>query len=142
MQIKIDPTGKIHSNFFAYEVLLVRTIYLFTLQEAEIVGNSRQSSSVVNSLGSFFMAPHKSSSCLWLFPFILLTLKKPYLFAPPGPTNITTMARQHTQFPLTFVYSLATRPPALHEIPTHRDILVQKGCFSNSSLCFWCYLFK
>ena len=47
----------------------MQCIYLFTPQEAEIVGNSRQSSSVVNSLGSFFMAPHKSSSCLWLFPF-------------------------------------------------------------------------
>ena len=57
MQIKIDPRGKIHSNFFAYEILLVRTIYLFTPQEAEIVDNPRYSSSVVNSLGSFYGAP-------------------------------------------------------------------------------------
>ena len=40
-----------------YEVWLVRRnlmqcIYLFTQQEAEIVGNSRLSSSVVNSFGS------------------------------------------------------------------------------------------
>ena len=47
MHVKIDPRarGKIDSNFFAYEVLLVRNnlmqyIYLFTPQEAEIVGNS------------------------------------------------------------------------------------------------------
>ena len=66
----------------------------------------------------------------------MITLKNPYLFASPGPTNITTMTRQHTQFPLTFVYSLAPRPLAFHEIPTHRGILVQKGCFSNSSPCF------
>ena len=58
----------------------MQCIYLFTPQEAEIVGNSRQSSSVVNSLGSFFMAPHKSSSCLWLFPFPLYDkFKKPLL---------------------------------------------------------------
>ena len=30
------------------------------------IGNSRQRSSVVNSLGKFFMASHKNSSCLWL----------------------------------------------------------------------------
>ena len=43
--MKIDPRGKIDSNFFAYEVLvrrnLMESIYLFTPQEAEIVGNSR-----------------------------------------------------------------------------------------------------
>ena len=51
--------------------------------------SSRSSSSVVNSLGSFFMASHKSFSCLWLFPFPprMINLKNPYLFAPPGPTN-------------------------------------------------------
>ena len=45
MKIKIDPRGKIDLNFFAYEVLVRRNlmwcIYLFTPQEAEIVGNSR-----------------------------------------------------------------------------------------------------
>ena len=68
----------------------MQCIYLFTTQEAEIVGNSRQSSSVVNFLDSFFMAPHKSSSSfLWLFPFPLhmIHLKKPFLFAPPGFTD-------------------------------------------------------
>ena len=103
----------------------MQCIYIFTPQEAEIVGNSRQCSSVINSLGSFFMVPHKSSSCLWLFPFPLYdNFKNSYLFASPGPTNIATMTRQHTQFPLTFVYSIAPRPQTFHEIPTHRDILV------------------
>ena len=83
MYIKIDPRGKIDPNF-GYEVLvrrnLMQCIYLFTPQEAEIVGNSRQCSSVINSLGSFFMVPHKSSSCLWLFPFPLYDkFKKPLL---------------------------------------------------------------
>ena len=108
----------------------MQCIYLFTPQEAEIVGNSRQSSSVVNSLGSFLWCPHKISSCLWLFPFPLYDIfKKPYLFAPLGPTNITTMTRQHTQFPLTFVYSLALRPLAFHKIPTHRGIFSAKRVF-------------
>ena len=44
MQIKIDPRGKIDSNF-AYEDLvrrnLLQCIYLFTSQEAEVVGNFR-----------------------------------------------------------------------------------------------------
>ena len=83
---------------------------------------------MVSSLGSFFMAPHKISSCLWLFPFPPYDKFKkpllPYFFAPPGPTSF--MTRQHTQFPLTFVYSLAFRPLAFHEIPTHRGILVQR----------------
>ena len=51
----------------------------------------------------------------------MITLKNPYLFASPGPTNITTMTRQHTQFPLTFVYSLAPRPLAFYESLIHRD---------------------
>ena len=73
MQIKIDRRrGKIDSGF-AHEVLvrrnLMKCIYLFTPQETEKVGNSRQSSSVVNSQGKIFMASHEGSSCLWLFPF-------------------------------------------------------------------------
>ena len=36
----------------------MQCIYLFTQQEAEIVGNSRQGGSVVNSLGGVFIAPH------------------------------------------------------------------------------------
>ena len=47
----------------------MQCIYPFTPQEADIVGNSQMSSSEVNSMVSFFMVPHKSSSCLWLFPF-------------------------------------------------------------------------
>ena len=134
MKIKIDSRGKIDLNFFAYEVLVRRNlmycIYIFT-QEAEIVGSSRQSSSVVNSLGSFLMAPHKSFSCLWLFPFL------PYnKFKKPLATSLLLqvpqiMTRGHTQFPVIFVYSLASMPLPFYEIPTHRGILVQKGCFSN-----------
>ena len=79
--MKLDPRGKIYSNFFAYEVLLRRNlmwcIYLFTPQETEIVVNSRLSSSVVNSLGSFFI-PFPSYD----------KFKKPLnLFPPPDPTN-------------------------------------------------------
>ena len=56
----------------------MQCMYLFTPQEAEIVGNYRYCSSVVNSLDSAFMAPHKSSSCLWLFLFLLYDkFKKP-----------------------------------------------------------------
>ena len=36
----------------------MQCMYLFTPKEAEIIGNSRQGSSVVNSLGSVFIAPH------------------------------------------------------------------------------------
>ena len=140
MQIKIGPRGKINANFFALEVLVRRSlmqyIYLFTTQETEILVNSRQSSSVVNSFGSLLMAPHKSSSYLWLFPF------PPYdKFKKPLATSLLLqvpkiMTRQHTQFPLTFVCSFAPRPLDFHKIPTHRGILVQKGCFSNLSPCF------
>ena len=71
------------------------------------------------------------------FPSLrMITVKNQQLFAPPANTNTTTMARQHTQLPLTFVNSLTPRTLAFHEIPTLRDILVQKGCFSNSSPCF------
>ena len=115
----------------------MQCIYLFTSREDGIVGNSRQNSSVVNSLGSFFMAPHKISLVCGFFSSLrMITVKNPYLFAPPANTNTTTMARHHTQFPLTFVNSLTPRPLAFHEIPTHRDILVQKGRFSYSSPCF------
>ena len=48
----------------------MQCVYPFTPQEAEIVGNSQMSSSEINSLGCLFMVPHKSSSCLWLFPFL------------------------------------------------------------------------
>ena len=125
MQIKIDPRGKIDSNFFVYEVLvrrnLMQCIYLSTPQEAKIVGNSRQSSSRVNSLGSSFMAPYKGSSCLWLFPFpsydkFKKTLATSLLLQVPQ-----IMTVQDTQFPLTFVYSLAPRPLAFHEIHTHTE---------------------
>ena len=86
----------------------------------------------------FFMVPHNSSSCLWLFPFSrMITLTNPYLLAPPGPTKITTMAWQHTYFTLTFVYSLPPSPLPFLEILTHRGILLQKGSFSNTSPCFW-----
>ena len=82
---------------------------------------------MVNSLGSFFMAPHKGSSCLWLFPYPLYdkfkkTIATSLLLQVPQ-----IMKREHTWFPLTFVYSLALSPLAFHEIPTHRGILVQKG---------------
>ena len=99
----------------------MQCIYLFTPQEAEIVGNSRQSSSVVNSLGSFFMAPHKSSSCLWLFPFPPYDDFKNLSVCSSRSLKMTTMTRQHTQFPLTFVYSLAPRPLAFYESLIHRD---------------------
>ena len=62
----------------------------------------------------------------------MTTIKNPHLSTPPGPTNMTTMTRQHTQFSPTFFYSLAPRSLAFHEIPSYR-ILVQKECFSNSS---------
>ena len=95
----------------------MQCIYIFTPQEAEIVGNSRQFSPVINSLGSFFMVPHKCYSCLWLFPFPLYdNSKNP--FAPPGPTNYDKTT--------TFVYSLAPRSLALHEIPTHRHISAKR----------------
>ena len=83
---------------------------------------------MVNSLGSFFMAPHKSSSSLWLFPF------PPYDKFKNSLLLCSTRSRklwQHTLFPLTFVYSLVPMSLALHEIPTNRGILVQKGCFSK-----------
>ena len=35
--------------------------------------------------------------------------------APPSPTNIKTMTRQHTWFRIPLIYSLAARPQALHE---------------------------
>ena len=107
----------------------MQCIYIFTTKEAEIVGNSRQSSSVANSVGSFLMVPHKSSSCLWLFPFPPYdNFKDPTSLFLQVPQIQLTMTRQHTQFPLTFVYSLAPRPQTLHEIPTlHRDIIVQRA---------------
>ena len=78
----------------------------FTLQQAEIVGNYRQCSSVVNSLGSFFMVPYKSS-CLWLFPFPPYDKFKKPLATSLFPHVPQFMTSQNTQFPLTFVYSLA-----------------------------------
>ena len=94
--MKIDTRGKIGSNFFACEVLvrgnLMQFKYLFTPQEAEIIGNSRQSSSVVNSLGSFFYgAPQKFLLFVAFLPSPplprMINFKKPYLFALPGHTN-------------------------------------------------------
>ena len=137
MQIKIYPRGKVDSNF-ADEVFvrtnLMQCIYLFTAKEAEIVVNSRQSSSVVNYLGSFFTAPHKSASCLWLFPF------PPYAnFKKPLPL----WSQEYNNYDkATYIVSFnlclfnCPRPLTLHEIPTHRGILVEKY-FSNSSPCFW-----
>ena len=140
MQIKIGPRGKINSNFFAYEVLirrnLIQYIYLLTPQETEIVVNSRQSSSLVNSLGSLLMAPHKSSSCLRLFPFPPYDKCKKHLATSLLLQVPQIMTRQHKQFPLTFFCSFDPRPLAFHKIPTHRGILVEKGCFSNLSPCF------
>ena len=124
MYIKIDPRGKIDPNF-GYEVLvrrnLMQCIYLFTPQEAKIVGNSRQSSSVVNSLGSFLWRPIKVPLVCGFSPSLcMINSKKPssYLFAPPGPTNYDKAT--------TFVYSLAPRSLALHEIPTHRHISAKR----------------
>ena len=109
---------------------IMQCIYLFTPQEAEIVGNSTQSSSVVNSLGSFFMVPIKVPLVSGFSPSLrMINLKHPYLFAPPGPTNYD---KAKYIVPLTFVYSLAPRPLAFHELTTHRGILVLK----ISSQCF------
>ena len=76
--------GKIDSNF-AYEVLVRRNfmqcIYLFTPEEAEIVGNTRQSSSVVNSLVSFFLwRPMNIPFVCGFSPSLhMITLKNPQL---------------------------------------------------------------
>ena len=85
---------------------------------------------MVNSLGSFFMAPHKSSSCLWLFPF------PPYdNFKKPLPLCFSRSHKYNNYDKATYIVSsklcLFTCPQAFHEIPTHRDILVQKECFSS-----------
>ena len=108
----------------------MQCIYLFTPQEAEIVDNSRQSCSVVNSLGSFFMALHKRFSCFgFSLSLLMITLKSPNLFVSPGPTNITTMTRQHKQFPLTFVCSLAPTL-SMKSLPTEA-YQCKKGVFQN-----------
>ena len=105
-------------------------IYLFTRQQTER-GRYFQIEQLSGQLPrQFFMVLHKSSSCLQLFPF------PPYdsiesstsLTLLPGPTNnITTVTRQHTQFPLAFVCSFAARLQTFNEIPTHKSILALKG---------------
>ena len=130
---------------FSYEVILYSAYIFLHHKRLKQTGNSRQSSSVVNSLGSFLMAPHKSYSCLWLFPFPPYdNFKHPsYLFAVPGPTNITTMTRQYTQFPLTFVYLLASRPQhTFHEIPTHRGISIVQRVFLKFISLFMVFTFQ
>ena len=107
------------------DVLKCSAYILLCNKRLKQVGNSRQSSSIINSLGSFSWRPIKGPLVCGLSPSLCMITLNPYLFAPPGPTNITTMKRQHTQFCLTFVYSLSPRPQAYHEIPTHRGILVQ-----------------
>ena len=127
-------------SFQQEETLCSAYIFLHYKRLKQVV-NSIQSSSVVNSLDSFFFWYHIRVPLLCGFsPSLrMITLKNPYLFAPPRSTN-TTMTRQHKQFPLTFIYLLAPKPQAFNEIPIRRGILVQIGCFSNSSPCFWCYL--
>ena len=66
----------------------MQCVYLFTPQEAKIVGNSRQSSSVVNFLGSFFKRPiNVSLLCGFSSCLRMINLKNPCLFASLGPTN-------------------------------------------------------
>ena len=63
---KIDPRGKIDSNFF-------------TPQKAVIAGNSRQCSSVVNSWVVFLWRPIKVPACGFSPSLRMINLKKPCL---------------------------------------------------------------
>ena len=46
---------------------------------------------------AFLWRPIKAPLVCGFSPSLrMITLKNPYLFASPGPTNITTMTRQHT----------------------------------------------
>ena len=86
------------------------------------VGKSRQ-------LGSFCMAPHKSSSCLRLFTF------PPYsriITFSPLPLCSCRSHKYNNYEQATYIVSsnlylfTFTRSQAFYEIPTHRGILVQR----------------
>ena len=122
---------------YMYIYILMYIYLLSTLQEAEIVGNSRQSSSMRNSLGSFLWRPIKAHPVWGFCPF------PPYdNFKKPLPLGFSRSHKYNNYGKATCIVSsnlcLFTCPQAFHEIPTYRNKLVQKGCFSNSSSWFWC----
>ena len=74
----------------AYEVLIRRKLCrayhrtVITPKEVKIGNSDRTDDGQL---------PHKNSPLGFVAP--LFKLQTPYLFAPPGPINITTMTRQH-----------------------------------------------
>ena len=116
--------SKLFSYDYDYEVLvrrnLTQCIYLFTIEETE-TGDSRQSCSVVNSLGSF--------SCCGLSSSLRMIILNPL----PLCSSRTHKHNNYDKatYTVSSILCLFTcpRPQAFHEIPTRRGILVQKRVF-------------
>ena len=76
--------------------------------------------------------PHGSIP-LWLVPHIMTLKSLPNLYALPGPTNMTTMIRQHTKFPLLLVLSGKPDHEAIH-CPTANVGRLSSGSVTNPML--------
>ena len=99
------------------------------------MGNYREISSVVTSLGSFLWHPIKVPLvCGFSLSLRMITLKKalPLCFSRSFKYNNYDKATYIVSYNLCLFFF----PQDFHETPTYRNILVQKGCFSNSSPYF------